>query len=588
MAAPAWIWPASGQNAPTVALAPLGSGFAALDWRNGTIWPVLNGAFGASGLAVTGTPGFAGAVSDGATGFYGVTSPGALVHTTSGSVVNLTSGKGYIGVGMVSGVAYALASDGKVFNGSGAAVGAGFAISGCADLAVSGNAKLLTLLPASGLIGTYAVPGGTSGTIALTGAVVNPMCIAQSGAITAVGGYTQAALVSGQAGVAMSVNPANTSLMLGVGSGVAVVWLASGSNPNSNAWAFSTSLAAGLANLKWVQWVSTGVQALATDPVSGVVQVLGYSLGALSLSQTLSVAGAGQVVVMPNGTNALVAQPASNRVQPLTASGSTWSVSGATVSGLASATALAVISSTRVAAGFASGFAYLDLISNAWSIASTGALAFNPSYLAYDSSQGVLYAAASGQFAAVSGTSVIGSGTWAGGVSGLLAVRGQLMVVDPTNALARVFGAITGGVYSQGSTISIPGSPVSISKATQTIFVAGSGAIWEYNLGAPYTLDRVASGAVGLYNGSTWAVAQLGVDHVPSALAFDASGVVWCATSQNDLYSISGTGTVLTTSGVPQYSGRSQTIPLGVSALQFSGTSLYAGTSMPGTVIQVT
>ena len=598
MSIPAWSWPLSGATARGVALVSVsGSIIAVPDWTTPTIWPFAIGASGAvpraAIVAATGTPGFGSAVSDGGAGasVSFLTYVGNLSYfsgTTLSAPTVMPSGHVYVGLARNASIAYGMASDGTVWNSSGALVGT-WPTSGVA-MAFSGSAStphMVSLLPASG-VGTMTLAGVT-GLIGFPSGLTTLSCLAAlpvqpaSGQPVMVGGWSTAAPLSGV--TAAALDPQNTALMLAVGSGKALLWSSPG--PFDDAWS-QTQAVSGLANLISVCWRPDGSQALACDPVSGVVQRLDYTLGTLSLGQTLAVSGAYSVVVNGDSINAIVSQSGQSQAMPLTFAGSTWSV-GTPVTGLTGIGALATYGVSGAVAAVSGGVYYLNFFGGLWSRTASASLGFSPTAVATDQF-GQVYAVASGAVALVSGTTLVASGTWAGGMPTAVAIQqGRILIAVPSDGLLRVFGRSASGVLSQQTqtTMSL-GTNVGLGLSLTTLFVMGSGATQTYGFsGAPYVLTPVLSGGVSLWNGASWTTTALGVGHLPSALGPDVSGNVWVATIQNTLWQLTSGGTVLSSGIITQYPGQLQSSPISPSAILATSSGVFIATSIPGALVQV-
>ena len=600
MSFPVWFWPlpsdaASGHIGPLLAarglaLAPYGSGFAIADWTQPSVWPVnpVTNSFGKQIYLAGGPPGLAGIAPAPSGGIWALGVTGALWFAANGvgvPVVNIASGSNrvFTGLGSTSGSAFplAVASDGTVWSAANTEIGSFntptwfAALSGSTlySLLTSGSVQSIGQMTLTGVTGSIALPGILSTVAALT--------VQASGALFAAG-WQNAAPLSGFN--AVQLNPANNTLVAGVASGLATILSAPAAN--SNRWAFSTSLS-GLANLSKLAWMPDGVQLLVTASGSNSLQILDFTGGALTLSQTLTVSGANSVGVTTDSAYALLAQADHNAAITLVNSSGTWSI-GTSVTGLTGIMDVAVRGTTQGAAAFASGIALLALIGGAWSVTSTvstGALGFTPSYLTYDSF-GTLYAAGLSGIAMLSGATLLATGTYSGQPpTGLAVQAGRILVPTPADGIVRVFAQSAATTISQQASapLTVSGSTsVFAGCAYSTVFMAASGAteMFQFNA-APFVLNPVYAGTVGFWNGS-WTTHSLGVDYLPFAATLDASGTGWVATSNNYLFSISGNGTLLTSALVSPYPGQFTGVPLTLSALFASGGHIWGATALPG------
>lgn len=535
--------------------------------------------------------GFGAAAIDGASGVYFAQYTGNLLHLASGGSSWLSMPVGRVCTGMAYNTtranAYLAFDDGSL----GVAIGA-FAgtvspsfSSGARGLATSGT-TLFSVLPAASGLGTLNLTGTTSGTSgSLATPMSFPMVLAASSPASsvAVGGWDNAALVSGYTD--LSFSPAASTNMIAVRPSTNAITLYTGVNEN---WTVAQTITGTGAPTR-AAWATNGVTILVTDPTSGRVEVVSYSGGTIASGQVLAVSGAGQIGILSSSTAALVCHAAGNRVVPLFSTSGVWA-SGTAVT-LAQATSLAITAAASAAVGFASGVAYLSLSGVTWSVAASAALGFLPQALAIDAS-GTVFAAgnsgSSGMLSIVSGTSVLQTLSWAGSGNSVICRQDQIIVGDPANSLMRVFGrTASASAYTQAATAIAAGALVQIAIGSQTLFAAGSGTTIEYQFTAPYRLERLRTGKVSVYTGGVWSTATLGPNQWPEAVTFDASGNALVATLQNTLYTISSGGTIASSGAIVQNSPQPQTTPIGISSLLLSGSSLYASSSLDGALVKV-
>ena len=434
------------------------------------------------------------------------------------------------------------------------------------------------------LVGFAGDGNGATGFIAYPAGIANPTCIAlaSGGTPLAIGGWSNAPLLSGM--VAAAMDPQDATRMLAVGSGRVIEWLSS--SGYSDAWS-QLQLVTGTASLTTVTWRPDGTQALAASPASGAVQVFTYTAGTVTLAQTLTVSGACGVAIASTSVNALVAQSGQSQVTPLTYAGSTWST-GAAVGGLSGIVAVAAYGTSGAVAATSAGLQYLNLVGSTWSTGSTLSVGFTPTAMTVDN-YGQVYVVASGTIAMASGGTLLASGSWAGGVPSAIAVQqGQIQLAIPTDGLIRTFGLSSSGILSQQASAAMSANSTGLGLSNTTLFVMQSSGTALYGFsGATYVLTPVKSGAVSFWNGSTWTTAsQMGVGHVPTAIGLDASGGVWAGTMQNTLWHISSGAATLSSGALTTYSGQTQSVPLCPSSILVSGGTFVA-TSIPGTLIQV-
>ena len=449
MTIPAWFWPASG-SARGVALVPYAAGVAVADWSTAQIWPfspAVSGFLPPISLA-SGVPGIGAALTDAAGNIWALTYTGGLYSLTTGGISNLIktfpSGLTYVGLtsGGPSGFVYAVASSGQYYAHSGAFSGV---FGSAAWFAASDTNYLYSLIPAASGLGRVPFSGGSSGVIALPAAVKTPTVLLHSGSTVTVGGWQPAPLLG--AAVAAALNPAVPTFMLAVGSGAATIWTAPA--PLADAWSLSGVLS-GLANLNAVAWRPDGAQALATSLVSGLVQVITYATGTVTLTQTgIAISGACSVAVAGDSLHALIAQSGQAQATSLYYSGGGW-ITGTAVTGLSGIVAVAALGPSGICAVYSSGTSgALSILKRAgnltWNVASTATLNFVPTCLTVDYF-GRPFVAGSGSVAQfTSGGAVYAQGSWTGAVATAIAVQqGRVVVACPGDSLIRIFGLSQG------------------------------------------------------------------------------------------------------------------------------------------------
>lgn len=523
------------------------------------------------------------------------TSADAWAVQFSGSFINFAanqavtsyaapSGAIFGGGCLVSGAPYAVDSTSgtlyAVVSGAVHAVSGAFGSTPARALGLNGS-TLYTLLPSVSGVGSMALSGpltGTSGFVAAPFDMVASLAV--SGTNIAVGGWNNVSFASGYAGLA--IEPGTNLELLAVRSAALDIYTTTG----NSAWTLNQTIS-GLGNGSSVAWSPDDRFGFTTEPTSGVVRVFTNTVGVLALTQTLAAPNANVVAITTDSQNGLVAETAGNLLAALSVSGSVWSI-GSTVS-IPKPSALLALGATSMAAGYASGIAYLSLVVSTWSVSSSATLGFLPLSLAVDAA-GIIYAAgtigASGAVAAVSGTTVISSGTWAGTGTDIFYEQGQIVVLDPTNNLARVWGSVS-GVLSAQSTRSIASGAQAIAGAGVDVFISGAASTSQYLFGGPYELKHQRAGQVSVYNGSIWNSFALGVTGIPEAITWSPSGHVTIVTLQNNQVTITSGATLVSSGVIPQAAGQAQSVPLGISSLLWVGSSLYASTGMNDALIQV-
>ena len=136
-------------------------------------------------------------------------------------------------------------------------------------------------------------------------------------------------------------------------------------------------------------------------------------------------------------------------------------------------------------------------------------------------------------------------------------------------------------IASGATSIAMIGNEILIGYAAQTL---------RYTLGAPYQLQAVKNGQVGIYNTSTsgWTTTTLGPQFTPEAITFDPSGNVTVAALQNELFTIASSGGISAQRAVPVFTGQVANTPLGISSLSWINGHLYATSVLNETLMDVT
>lgn len=584
MAIPAWFWPPSGAIARSASVASFGAGeIAVSDWSTPVIWPfsVSGDVFLSEITLASGVPGIAAIAANGVSGLATVTWDGVWRSLSSGGVVSasgsLPSGSVYVGCAAPNGSGLFLADTGSVYTTGATVLGSWPSPA----WSVSWSGTTLLALNVSGMV-TMNGSTGATGLIAFPGVIATGTCLTAGSGTVGIGGYSVAATLSGAAAAAL--DPQTSTLMVSVGMGYALQWTSPGAS--GEAWSQIQELT-GLGVLNSCAWRPDGLQLLATAYSSNAVQMLSYSASLLSLVQTLVLSGAVSVAIAGTSTNALIAQSGLSQITPITYSGGSWGTDTA-ITGLPGITAVAPIGSSLAVAAWASGLSFLSLATGTWSITSSAALPFAPTVLAVDPFLQV-YVAGSGSLAVFSGSTYLGSGSWAGAApTGIAVQQGRVCLAVPSDGLLYVYGRSGPATWSlQASAVLALGSFVGLGLSATTLFALGSGSTVTHGFsGSQFALTPVLSGAAAQWNGSTWTSTSLGVGHTPSACTYDVSGNLHVATIQNTIWSITSGGAG--TSGIVQQGpNQSQIVPLGLSALLASGGHLFAATSMPGEIVEI-
>ena len=544
--------------------------------------------------------GYFGAAADGSQGAWISASAGLLAYlpysgTASGFSVSLVAtgdaltGLAVAGVATGGNTAYAVGADGRVFMTTSAAPGTVTTLSpGFNALCKGGSANatnLYTTLPSAGALGIMALAGHAVSSVSTPFPLPGILSASASG--VAVGGWSYSAFASGAVDFqTLPSSPGSTAAF----ANSSTVALFTGSDPY---WSVS-SVATGLTSCVAIAWNPDGSQILSS--VATGVTVLGILGGNLITEQVLSLPGASQLAVTSDGNNALVCVPMSNKVGVLVNTLDTWTVGsplsvsdpvGVVILGTSGAY---IISGTNLYPASRAG--------NTWALGTSIPLGFTGVAITVGAYGNVFVTGGTGTtgyLAMVSNGVLVSTATWSGNGHGISITtsEGQVAVLLSDNQTIRSFGAFNNAIVANGiMSLSAPSGCTFLGNSYESVWLCTPSQMWQSWWGKPYQIYRFKVGNVGVYNGSTWATAALGILHDPGAVSWDASGNVWVATTQNDLYSFSGTATgsslpILSHGTISTYAGQIAGTPLGISSLNWYSGGLFGTTLFSGSVAQV-
>lgn len=610
MTFPQYWFPSSPIKAQSAALAPWATGIAAPVWTRRYAWTFTGSSFadvalpsGASDLPVpqvqsrTGH-GYRGAAADGTGGLWLMADYDFLAYlpaadTALGYVVPVASGNALTGL-VVTGVA-ASGNTAICVNSIGQVHMSAFPMETLATLSPGFNAlargatadatNLYSALPLSGSLGVMSLAARAFSTVSTPMGI--PGIVSASSIGVAVAGWSHAAMAVGM--TAMAASPQSPSALAVLASSSEVALL-SGTDPN---WSLETPIT-GFSSVASIAWNPDGSQVLATD--SSGAYVMDILSGVLqSPTQTFSLSGAGQIAVTPDGTNALACLSSSNQIAVLINALDTWSVGTAT-----SLTAPVGVVLTGDQAGWAisgSNLVPLSRSGNVWTAGMPIALGFAAKAVFSDAG-GIYVTGGAGVDGALSwfvDGVLAGSQTWSSAGYGIAiqVLQGQVAVLLSDGQTILTFGAIDGLLLAQ-QTISgvVPSGSAALGATQQSLWAGSSSATWQLQWSRPFSIARRRVGEMAVYGGSSWLSASLGIDHDPSAIAWDASGNVWLTTAENDLWSFAGSATgtalpVLSYEQVADYAGQVPGTPMGFSSLAWWNGGLYASTAFAGAVARL-
>lgn len=572
--------------------------FIAPSWNlsNAWIYPGSSGSITPTSLSSGSVSGFAFAavVSDGGTGIWAlpwsVYPAGNILHAVSGQPTSgyvLPSGHVFNGLAQLSGTPYFIEASGHVYTVSGAvvtqlaALGSG-AVGLAADSSVS---KLYTLNPVyngnshSWTISSLTIPGLASGLVAVP-ASGTPFIsdwpaikafTAANGQI-AIGGWLQNSI--GQGFNAIAIQPPSSTAMVGlVASGLSLYTLDSKFNLTLSQTVSGQGTAAA------IQWSPDGTQLFVSDPIGNKVTIYNFSLGTLTLSQTLNASGAAGVAILSTLTDGIIIQPSKNTIQPITKSVN-WSNNGGTIA-IGNPQCAVASTASQIIIGCVSGLVPTNLNLGIWSFGTASGIGFNPQFIAVD--ENALPVACSGSVVYRGGL----INNFSGSAAGLSYKQGQTFVSDSINQAIKGFSFVS-GAFTQQSTYALGLTPSAQSLVAGLMALTSTTSTKTIMLQpiAPFVLANVRVGHASIYNGGIWTTTKFGVGAIPTAMAYDPSGNVSVVTQDNNLYTVNASGLVAS-GAINQFAGQTQTTPEGFSSLLWLNGHLYATSMLNSSIAQI-
>jgi len=632
MASASYLFPNTNSPSRSIALTKYGSGVFVGEWDAPTTWYWTGTSYAGMSVTGVGTYGFSGAATDAGTGAWAAQWSGYLIHFGASGQAPLLSQTGGVLLSQTGGVLlsqqfspgnpslyqlppgvittgcvfvssynkpYVISASGQIYTTSGTSsitgVGAPFATSPTWGLAGSGT-TLFTLMASGDQLGVFNLTSsgnsGTTGFISVP--ITNITCLTANSSVSsvAVGGWGYTAIATG-----FSTMFGDSKANLTVGLIPSINLINVYSNSPWGTLSLSQSIN-GFGAPTYGNWSQDGLHILITDPISGVISVYNSIFGAISHGVDLFYPGVGGGVFL-SANNFVVCQSGLNTVLSFYASGATW-VAGNTLS-LSGASTVSMTTPFMAAVGYASGVAFTNITINTQSfkITSNTTLPFSPAAIASDS-VGNTYAVGSkgpsGYLSIFTGQTINSNFSWVGSGSSVSVSQNQILVLDPSIPALRVFGYYAGS-YQQISLItSLPSNVSGVYTSVNTPFSSGgvtfiysSGATWSYQFVSPFGLVNIPNASVSVYHSGAWTTTVLGSGRIPSALTYDATGSLWVTTIQNDLYSVSATGAVLSHEVIPPYPGQLSNVPLGISSMLISGGAsggfIYGASSLNGALV---
>lgn len=373
-------------------------------------------------------------------------------------------------------------------------------------------------------------------------------CMAASGGILAVGGYTNNTLSSGA--YAIAVAPGGVSLVTFPTAGTTQSYVLSGQPAAWTLLATTTGLPTYSSGIT-AAWADNGNQILLSDAVLGRWAAFSYTAGVVALLSSGALAGIGPgLAISSDSAYAIIPNPPASGFSLLVASGVGWASSGfAGPTGVAPLPAAPMLVSGDAFAVAISGEAtILAYNAGVWAYQQPVPLGFTATAGAFDPTTSLAYWANPASVAATtwagSITGVVASGGLSrpasGSASSMVVSRGQIVLAQPQSAGGQlsIVGLVTDNLLQLQTTVAVPGiTVVADPLADFSIAVATSGSLSFWRFTAPYVLTQETSGVFTTVNGSMIVspVSGLGPGYVPSALGIGAGGGMLLSTYSGGL-----------------------------------------------------
>ena len=552
--------------------------------------------------------GFSSVCSDGNNGAYLLQTGGDLVALSSGMVVasySLPFNTTYSSIALLSGSPYILSgSSGQLYTLSGSTVVAtNVTLSTPCSFLVSNGSNLYSLQPSSSELVEVSFSTSVSGTTTtITTPMTIPSCVAVSGTTVGVGGYSYTSVASGFTKIEAYVSNSATDYILGIVSGTVAVM----SNV-SGEWAVSASLDLG-GSLSNVALIPDGTQALITDTTNGYLYVIDVTNTSLTQAQKLTLAGAGDISILPSASQAIIVQSSQNLVSSYINNANVWSFN--TSFSLTNPTVVYAYDNDSIVVKDSSGLSWYQYGGSTWNLLNSYDMTYPVTDIIQDSlgnfyvtttatsPAGSSYGSGGYGNALSAGTNqgslyvfspayaLLSSISWSGSANAVRIEQGQVAILDSSAGYIRV-----ATLLSDSTLVLVTSTPLAgvqaITQAERSFIVAKESEVLFYEWGPPYTLIQRRDGYCGLYSGSTWTTVLLGQYVVPTALAFDSSGNLWVATNTNTLFEISSSGTILSQTTISSAPNQPSNVPIGISSLGWWNGHLYGTSSLSSNFIKV-
>jgi hypothetical protein len=563
--------------------------------------------FPTSGTAVLKT-GFIDVDQDGGSGFYALEHHDYLIHVSSiGTVPNaITLGTSpsfaYTGLVYTGGFPYFVGQDGTVYKYNATTntlttfASPPTGVTAPARRLVTDGASLYTMFPNSLKIGALNISNQTWTTSGIPfTSTLDSIYAAQNNLV--IGGSNSIAIsLSGVVGLAAVAATASSQVIATNSTDNAIKIL----DLKGDIWTVDQSLNGAGSPTTIATSAGDPTQALVSNPSNNIVQILTSIAGTWS-SANLTVTNPKGVAMTPDGTEALVCNQSGNQVVVLTNSSGTWSV-GRTLAVTSPLSVVIRAAGDQAIVTTSNGVVFLNNNGGIWSLSTSLVLTSVPQYAAIDvvnSNNTLFYAAgASGGNSTVyifSGQALTTSYSFSGSVTSLGVINYQ--IVAPVSSGSLNTGYYVNGTITNSSTSSLvptSGGPQVwtgvLPDFPNTLLIAGSSQIWQLLNIQPLTFIRDNDSAVGILSGASFTSVDLQDLNRVSSISTDTSGNIFAVTTDNDLYKITSSGSIV--SGYPfliqPETNQEAGVPLGFSKLVWFGGSLFSASSLTGGLVNIT
>ena len=525
----------------------------------------------------------------------------------------LPSGAILTGTKVVSNIPYFVDTDGTLYTVSSGAVSSlgAFTHTGNIFLEALGN-TLYTLSPSAGTVESYVLSGVFSSMTVSGITVPSVLTCSASGNYLAVSGTNDVVFPEGYNGMVSNTFSNGDNYVIGINkSSNTIDYYAPNSITNNTFYKKSTVSGSGAP--EYISNTDNGLYIFVSDTTNGKVQIYQNALDNIDLDATFSISNCANVVPISNNAQALVCQ--TDTITPLIMIGTSWSVQSSL--SFTNPTGGICVTNTLAIIGTTNGFSLLNYNGSSWTVFSTTSLPFTPTSFAMDSNSHIYMSgtvSGTSYISVVSGTSIIGQVSWSGSVSSIRIMQDQLFALDSSTNTVYGFELLKAINVKNSSTLNsvvftqitptsttlysllpktyftnIPSSTVGLVLTFFGMFIYSTASTYQVWLTLPYTLRNCTQSRISVYNGSSWAITtSFNTNDTVGALKFDVNNNLWAVNLSNTLSEIDPVnGTILSSTTIAPYDVAQTNVPLGISAMIYSGTHLYGVSSLLNGIVEI-